>query len=61
MDAGMLHWMVYITVDAFVYLLTHERKEQAAEERMKLMLNFIVKGFVELIAPPEKKERSGDC
>lgn len=61
MDAGMLHWMVYITVDAFVYLLTHEREEQAAEERMKLMLNFIVKGFVELIAPPEKKERSGDC
>lgn len=59
MDAGMLRWMVYMTVDAFVYLLTHEREEQAAAERMKLMINFIVKGFVEMILSPGKADGDG--
>lgn len=58
MDAGMLRWMVYMTVDAFVYLLTHEPEEQAAIERMKLMMNFIVKGFVEMILSPERADVS---
>lgn len=55
----MLRWMVYMTVDAFVYLLTHEREEQAAAERMKLMINFIVKGFVEMILSPGKADGDG--
>ena len=58
MDEGMLHWMSHMTADAFVHLLTHERDEQKAVKRMKLMLNFIVKGFVEMVLPPEGTEEN---
>lgn len=55
-DSGIVHWMAHMTVDAFTYLLTHEREEQAAVKKMKVIMNFIVKGFVEMILPPVKKE-----
>lgn len=38
-----------MTIDAFVHLLTHEPEEQAAVQQMKVIMNFIVKGFVEII------------
>lgn len=48
-NPSLIHWMAHMTVDAFVHLLTHERGEQAAVQQMKVILNFIVKGFVEMI------------
>lgn len=48
-NSYMIHWMAHMTIDAFVHLLTHEREEQAAVQQMKAIMNFIVKGFVEMI------------
>lgn len=48
-DAYIIHWMAHMTIDAFVHLLTHEPEEQAAVQQMKVIMNFIVKGFVEII------------
>ena len=48
MDAYMVHWMAHMTIDAFIYLLTHMREEQEAVQRMKVIMDFIVKGFVEM-------------
>lgn len=56
-DSYIIHWLAHMTVDAFIYLLTHEREEQAAVQQMKVIMNFIVKGFVELILPPAKTEK----
>lgn len=48
-DAYLIHWMAHMTVDAFIYLLTHVREEQEAVRQMKVIIDFIVKGFVEMI------------
>lgn len=48
-DSYMIHWMAHMTIDAFIHLLTHEREEQAAMRQMKVIMNFIVKGFMEMI------------
>ncbi len=48
-DSYIIHWVAHMTIDAFVHLLTHERDEQAAVQQMKVIMNFIVKGFVEII------------
>lgn len=48
-DSHTIHWMAHMTVDAFIHLLTHEREEQAAVQQMKVIMNFIVKGFSEMI------------
>lgn len=45
----MIHWMAHMTIDAFIHLLTHVREEQAAIQQMKAIMNFIVKGFMEMI------------
>lgn len=48
-DSNIVHWMAHMTIDAFTHLLTHEKEEQAAVRQMKVIMNFIVKGFVEMI------------
>lgn len=48
-DSYMIHWMAHMTIDAFIHLLTHERDEHAAIAQMKVIMNFIVKGFMEMI------------
>lgn len=54
-DSCIIHWMVHMTVDAFIHLLTHEREEQAAVRQMKVIMDFIVKGFVGMILPSVQK------
>lgn len=55
LDSYIIHWMAHMTVDAFIHLLTHEREEQEAVQQMKVIMNFIVKGFVGMILPPAPK------
>lgn len=55
-DSYIIHWMAHMTVDAFIHLLTHEKEEQAAVRQMKVIMNFIVKGFVGMILPPVQME-----
>lgn len=56
-NSYMIHWMAHMTIDAFIHLLIHEREEQAAVQQMKAIMNFIVKGFVEMISPSENTEK----
>lgn len=56
LDSYIIHWMAHMTVDAFIHLLTHEREEQEAVQQMKVIMNFIVKGFVGMILPPAQVE-----
>lgn len=56
-DDRIIHWMAHMTIDAFIHLLTHEREEQEAVRQMKVIMNFIVRGFVEMILPQEKTEK----
>ncbi len=56
-DDRIIHWMAHMTIDAFIHLLTHERDEQEAVRQMKVIMNFIVRGFVEMILPQKKTEK----
>lgn len=56
-DDRIIHWMAHMTIDAFVHLLTHEREKQEAVRQMKVIMNFIVRGFVEMILPQEKTKK----
>lgn len=55
-NSYLVHWMAHMTIDAFIHLLTHEREEQVAVRQMKAIMNFIVKGFMEMILFPAKTE-----
>lgn len=48
----LIHWMAYLTIDSFIYLLTHIQDEATAKQQMKIILNFIVKGFSEMVLFP---------
>lgn len=54
----MIHWMAHMTIDAFIHLLTHVREEEVAVQQMKVIMNFIVKGFLEMILSPAKMEKT---
>lgn len=45
----MGHWMAHISIDAFVHLLTHKLDEKAALLHSKMMMDYIVKGWMELV------------
>lgn len=48
-NSYIVHWTAHMTVDAFTHLLKHEREEQKAIQRMKVIMSFIVNGFVSII------------
>ena len=50
----MLHWFSHIQVDAFIHLLTHERDKQKALEKIKPVLDMLVKSWVEYILEDDK-------
>ena len=50
----MLHWFSHIQVDAFIHLLTHETDMQKAEEKIKPVLDMLVKSWVEFILEDDK-------
>lgn len=45
----MLHWMTHMNIDAFIHLLTHEPDEQKALSHMRRIIDYLVKGWMELI------------
>lgn len=45
----MGHWMAHITIDAFVHLLTHKLDEKEALLHSKVMMDYIVKGWMETV------------
>lgn len=54
-NSYIIHWMAHMTIDAFTHLLTHEREEHVAVQQMKVIMDFIVKGFMEMILGTVKK------
>ncbi|MDE6592484.1 MAG: TetR/AcrR family transcriptional regulator [Oscillospiraceae bacterium] len=43
------HWLTHMIIDAFIHLFTHERDEQKALANMRKILDFLVKGWVDMI------------
>ncbi len=52
----MRHWLTHMMIDAFIHLLTHERDEQKALSNMRKILNFLVKGWVDMILIPDDEK-----
>lgn len=52
LNSYLIHWMAHITIDSFIHLLTHIQDEATAKQQMKIILNFIVKGFSEMVLFP---------
>ena len=48
----MRHWLTHMMIDAFIHLFTHERDEQKALSNMRKILNFLVKGWGDMILTP---------
>lgn len=51
----MRHWFTHMNVDAFIHLLTHETDEQKAVRHMKPIMDYLVKGWMEMILIPKEK------
>lgn len=53
-NSYMLHWMTHMNIDAFIHLLTHEPDEQKALRHMCRIIDYLVKGWMELILIPRE-------
>lgn len=53
----MLHWMTHMNIDTFIHLLTHEPDEQKALSHMRRIIDYLVKGWMELILTPEEQKK----
>ena len=49
----MRHWLTHMIIDAFIHLFTHERDEQKALSNMRKIMNFLVRGWAEMILVPD--------
>ncbi len=56
-NSYMLHWLSHMILDAFIHLITHEPNEKKAIKIMSRIMNFLVKGWIELVIESKK---SGD-
>lgn len=54
-DSYILHWMTHMHIDAFIHLLTHEPDELMALQHMRRIMDYLVKGWMELILTHEGK------
>lgn len=51
-----LHWMVHMNIDAFIHLLTHEPNEEKAFRQIKKIMDYLAKGWMELIISSENDD-----
>ena len=51
-DKYMSHWMAHLTIDAFINVIKHIEDREEAKRRMRPILNYLVKGWVELVMIP---------
>ena len=54
-DEYMLHWITHMSIDAFIHLLTLEPDEKKAMEHMKLIMKYIVSGWMQLVIRPSNE------
>ncbi len=48
-DEYMSHWMAHISVDAFIQVIKHEKDKDTAKMKLRGILNYLVKGWIELV------------
>ncbi len=53
-DAYMSHWMAHLTIDAFTNVIRHVEDAEEAKRRMRPILNYLVKGWIELVMTKEQ-------
>lgn len=56
-NSYMVHWMAHMSVDAFIHLLTHEPDEQRALQHTQKIIDYITKGWMEMILIPMDEEK----
>ena len=45
-DDFMVHWVSHMLIDSFVYLLSHEKSEEAALKSIEPMVRFMINGWL---------------
>jgi len=53
-DPYMSHWMSHITVDAFMHVVQHEADINEAKIKLRKILNYLIRGWVELVLIEKK-------
>jgi len=48
-DPFMSHWIAHTIVDSFIHVILHEKDVDKAKVRMRVILNFIVRGWSSLL------------
>ena len=51
----MMHWLTHMNIDAFIHLLTHEPSEERALYQMQKIMDYLVKGWMEMILIPAEE------
>lgn len=54
----MLHWLSHMIIYAFIHLITHEPNDKKAIKIMSRIMNFLVKGWIELVIESKKSSDS---
>ncbi|MCR4945737.1 MAG: TetR/AcrR family transcriptional regulator [Lachnospiraceae bacterium] len=52
-DEYMAHWMSHQTIDAFINVIKHIQDKDEAKRRMRPILNYLIKGWVDLVMVKE--------
>ncbi len=52
-DEYMSHWMAHLTIDAFINVIKHVEDKEEAKRRMRPILNYLVRGWVDLVMVKE--------
>lgn len=54
----MMHWLIHMNTDAFIHLLTHEPNEKKALKHMSLIMDYLIKGWMEMILISEDSKHN---
>lgn len=57
-DQYFNHWFTHMTIDAFIHLLTHEPDEFKAVKHMQRIMNYIIRGWMEMILIPDDEQQN---
>lgn len=55
LDDYIVHWMAHMNIDAFVYMITHEKSEKEACQHMEQMVHYFVNGFIGMLKYQKEK------
>ena len=53
-DEYMSHWMSHITIDAYIQVIKHETDKEKARIMLRSIMNYLVKGWIDLVLVKEE-------